>query len=78
MKVYSIWKKVPEKEQDGRGVGGCGVHLSPQIHQEHTLINRSPCRTPTKSRLEYLTSRKEYTDPGKLSRTKKLGGIRSC
>ena len=19
-------------EQDGRGVGGCGVHLSPQIH----------------------------------------------
>jgi len=23
-------------EQDGRGVGGCGLHLSPQIHQEAT------------------------------------------
>ena len=22
---------------DGRGVGGCGIHLSPQIHQEYTF-----------------------------------------
>ena len=33
-------------EQDGRGVSGCGVHLSPWIHQEHTLRHRSACRTP--------------------------------
>ena len=24
-------------EQDGGGVGGCGVHLSPRIHQEYTF-----------------------------------------
>ena len=23
-------------EQDGGGVGGCGVHLYPRIHQEYT------------------------------------------
>ena len=28
-------------EQDGRGVGGCGVHLPPQIHQEYTFRHRS-------------------------------------
>ena len=27
-------------EQDGRGVGGRGVHLSPQIHQEYTFRHR--------------------------------------
>ena len=25
------------REQDGGGVGGCGVHLSPWIHQEYTF-----------------------------------------
>ena len=34
------------EEQDGRGVGGCGVHLSPWIHQEYTFRHRSACRTP--------------------------------
>ena len=29
-------RKDPEGEQDGRGVGGRGVHLSPRIHQEYT------------------------------------------
>ena len=29
------------REQDGRGVGGCGVHLPPQIHQEYTFRHRS-------------------------------------
>ena len=43
-------------EQDGGGVGGHGVHLSPWIHREH----RSACRTPVESRQEYLTIRKEY------------------
>ena len=37
-------------EQDGRGVGGRGVHLSPQIHQEYTFGHRSACRTPAESR----------------------------
>ena len=34
--LYSLWKKLFNSggEQDGRGVGGHGVHVSPQIHQE--------------------------------------------
>ena len=36
-------------EQDGRGVGGCGVHLSPRIHQEYSFRHRSVCRTPAES-----------------------------
>ena len=61
------------REQDGRGVGGCGVHLSPWIHQEYTLRHRSACRTPTESRQEYLTRGKEYIEPQKLGRKKELG-----
>ena len=53
------------REQDGRGAGGCGVHLSPWIHQEYTLRHRNACRTPTESRQEYLTRRKEYIEPHK-------------
>ena len=53
------------EEQDGRGVGGCGVHLSPWIHQEYTFRHRSACRTPAESRQEYLTSGKEYIEPPK-------------
>ena len=52
-------------EQDGGGVGGHGVHLSPVIHQEYTFTLRSACRTPAESRQEYLTSGKEYIDPRK-------------
>ena len=52
-------------QQDGRGVGGCGVHLSPQIHQEYTFRQRSVCRTPAESGQEYLTSGKEYIEPCK-------------
>ena len=33
-------------EQDGGGVGGCGVHLYPQIHQEYTFRHRSARRAP--------------------------------
>jgi len=36
-------------EQDGRGVGGRGVHLSPRIHQKYTFRHRSVCRTPAES-----------------------------
>jgi len=52
-------------EQDGGGVGGHGVHLSPRIHQKYTFRHRSACRTSAESGQEYLTSRKEYTEPHK-------------
>ena len=52
-------------EQDGRGVGGCGVHLSSQIHQEYTFRHRSAFRTPVESRQEYLNRGKEYMEPCK-------------
>lgn len=36
--IYQVFPLKPDKEgeQDGGGVGGCGVHLSPWIHQEYT------------------------------------------
>ena len=52
-------------EQDGGGVGGCGIHLSPWIHQEYTFRHRSACKTPAESRQEYLTSGKEHIEPCK-------------
>ena len=54
-----------EEEQDGGGVGGCGVHLFPGIHQEYTFRHRSACRTAAESRQEDLTSGKEYIGPRK-------------
>jgi len=62
---YVLKHQPPKKEQDGGGVGGCGVHLSPWIHQEYTFRYRSTCRTPAESRQEYLTRGKEYIDPCK-------------
>ena len=53
------------REEDGRGVGGHGVHLSPWIHQEYTFRHRRAYRTPAESGQEYLTSRKEHIDPHK-------------
>ena len=52
------------REQDGGGEGGCGAHLSPQIHQEYTFRHRGACRTPAESGQD-LTNRKEYIDPRK-------------
>ena len=61
-----VVKNLPAREeQDGGGVGGCGVHLSPRIHQEYTFRHRSACRTPAESGQEYLTSGKEYIEPPK-------------
>ena len=54
-----------KKEQDGRGVGGCGVCLSLQIHHKYTFRQRSACRTPGESGQEYLTSGKEYIESHK-------------
>ena len=53
------------REQGGGGVGGHGVLLSPQIHQEYTCRHRSTCRTPAESGQEYLTSGKEFIEPHK-------------
>ena len=58
------------EEQDGGGVGGCGVHISPRIHQEYTFRHRSTYRTPAENRQEYLTRGKEYIDPHKTRRGK--------
>ena len=58
-----------EGKQDGRGVGGHGVHLSPQTHQEYTFRHRSACRTASERRQEYLPSSKEYTEPHKTVET---------
>jgi len=41
-----ILKNPHWREQDGGGVGGCGVHLPAQIHQEYTFRHRSACRKP--------------------------------
>ena len=59
-KKAEVQKGKERGEQDGRGVGGRGVHLSPLIHQEYTIRHRSASRTPAESGQEYLTSRKEY------------------
>ena len=52
-------------EQDGKGVGGHEVYLSPRIHQEYSFRHRSACRIPADSGQKYLTSGKEYTEPHK-------------
>ena len=41
--IRKLWYR---REQDGRGVGGCGEHLSSWIHQEYTFRYRSACRIP--------------------------------
>ena len=57
--------KIVEQEQDGKGVDGHGVHLSPQMIQEYTFRHRSACRTPAENGQEYLTRGKEYIVPYK-------------
>ena len=57
--------KTKVREQDGRKVGGRGVHLSPRILQEHTFRGRSASGTPAESGQEHLTTRKEYIEPRK-------------
>ena len=60
-----IKKNTKREQQDGRRIGGCGVHVSPWIHQEYTFRDRSARRTPAESGQEYLTSGKEYIEPPK-------------
>ena len=51
--------------QDGGGVGGGGVHLSPRIRQEYTFRHRSTCGTLAEKGQECLTRGEEYIDPSK-------------
>ena len=59
-----VFWKVTVEEQDGRWVGGWGVHLSLQIQQEYTFRHRSAYRTPAESRQEDWISGKEYKELG--------------
>ena len=63
-----------KEEQDGGGVGGHGVHLSSQIHQEYTFRHRSACRTPAESGQEDLTRGKKCTEPRKTQLDKGTRG----
>ena len=66
LKLPNVQLKVQERgEQDGGGLGGQGVHLSPWIHEEYPFRHRGACRTPAESGQEDLTSGKEYIDPCK-------------
>ena len=58
------------EEQDGGGVGGHGVHLSPRMCQEYTFRHRTACRTPAESGQEYVTSEKEYIERCKTRQDK--------
>ena len=51
------------REQDGGGVGGPEVHLSPRIHQEYTFWHKSAHGAWAESGQEYLISGKEYIEP---------------
>ena len=52
-----------EETEGGGGVGGSGVHLFPQLHQDYTFSHRKSCRTAADSGQEYLSTGKEYTEP---------------
>ena len=73
MKMKVI-KKYKQEEENGRGVGGHGVYLSPWIHQEYTFRPRSACRTPAESGQECLTRGKNIQNHAKLHKTEELGG----
>ena len=63
--IVNISKNLSDGGDDGRGVGGHGLHLSPRKHQEYTFRHRTAYRTPAESGHAYLTSGKEYIGPHK-------------
>ena len=65
-------QKLGLQEQDGRGIGRRGVHLSPWIYQEYTFRHRGACRTAASGQ-EDITSREEYIDPWKTQYEEGLG-----
>ena len=63
-----------DAEQDGRGVGECGIHLSLRIHQEYTFRHRSVRRTPAERDRSTWPVDKNIQNHAKFSRTKEPGG----
>ena len=60
--------KIQEKfwrGQDGGGIDGCGVHLSPQMHQKYMFRYKRSHIAPAESWQESLTTRKESIDSHK-------------
>ena len=49
--------------QDGRGVGGHALHLSPWMHQEYSYRYKISHRTPPEYYKECLTTGKDCKDP---------------
>ena len=69
------WLKIGKgEEQDGRGVGGHRISLSPWIHQEYTFRHRNGSRTPAESGQERPTVEHNIQSHGKFRRTKELEG----
>ena len=73
-KCSNLWKGWENLGEHAGGVGGLGVYLSPQIHQEYTFKHRSAYKTPGESGQEYLTSGKEYIEPRKTRQDKGTSG----
>ena len=73
-RTHSISPKtrIPWERQDGGKVGGRGVHLSPQMHQEDTFRHRS-CRTRAENGQEYWQPEKNMQYHAEPSRMKEGG-----
>ena len=74
------------REQDGRGVGGQGVNLSPRIHREYIFRHfRSACRTAAESSCSemniwkqiYRTNGKEYISSVQFSHSVVSNSLRT-
>ena len=48
--LWAIKKAERCRDEDGEGVGGLGVILSPRIYQAYPFRHRRACRTPAESR----------------------------
>ena len=57
-----------------RGVSGCGVHLSPWIHQEYTFRHRSAYRNQLRVDRNICPAEKNISTHAKFVRRKELGG----
>ena len=62
-------------QQNGRGVGACGVLLSSCLHQEYMFWCRRSHKTPFENWQESLTIGKKYIDPHKTHVQGSLGAL---
>lgn len=53
-------------------MGGRGVHVSPQMHQENTIRHRRSLRIKAESAQEYLTTREEQRPTQNWQRSRRL------